>query len=169
MLVHTAESGEKHYTVRAGSPRLLSTDHIREICEIADKYCDGHLRFTTRNNIEFLVSDKSKLEPLKKDLRSRGNKFPIGGTGAALDPAATFTLASDRADMAHFLRTAGYLFVRGVFSGGEIAALRSITAYSAEGTAVEMVTSWIAGGAALSMSRNTSCSPPTFRVSPWLM
>jgi len=45
--------------------------------------------------------------------------------GAALDPAATFTLASDRDDMAHFLRTAGYLFVRGVFSAGEIAALRA--------------------------------------------
>src|SRR5262249_6060696 len=31
--------------------------------------------------------------------------------GAALDPAQTFTLDSDREDMAHFLRTAGYLFV----------------------------------------------------------
>jgi hypothetical protein len=45
--------------------------------------------------------------------------------GAPLDPAATFTLASDREDMAHFLRTAGYLFVRGVFGEGEIAALRA--------------------------------------------
>jgi hypothetical protein len=44
--------------------------------------------------------------------------------GTALDAAATFTLASDREDMAHFLRTAGYLFVRGVFSAGEIAELR---------------------------------------------
>jgi len=62
----------------------MSIEHIREICEIADKYCDGHLRFTTRNNIEFLVSDESKLEPLKKDLVGRGNKFPIGGTGAGV-------------------------------------------------------------------------------------
>ena len=45
--------------------------------------------------------------------------------GAALDPATAFTLASDREDMAHFLRTAGYLFVRGVFAAGEIAALRA--------------------------------------------
>jgi len=45
--------------------------------------------------------------------------------GAPLDPAATFTLASDREDMAHFLRTAGYLFVRGVFAEGEIAAFRA--------------------------------------------
>jgi hypothetical protein len=45
--------------------------------------------------------------------------------GAPLDPAATFTLASDREDMAHFLRTAGYLFVRGVFAEAEIAAFRA--------------------------------------------
>ena len=27
----------------------LFNPHIREICEIADKHCDGYLRFTTRN------------------------------------------------------------------------------------------------------------------------
>jgi len=84
VLVHVAESGAELYTVRVGGTRVMSVDHIREICDIADKYCGGHLRFTTRNNIEFLVSDKSKLEPLKKDLKSRGNKFPIGGTGAGI-------------------------------------------------------------------------------------
>jgi ectoine hydroxylase-related dioxygenase (phytanoyl-CoA dioxygenase family) len=45
--------------------------------------------------------------------------------GSPLDPAATFTLASEREDMAHFLRTAGYLFVRGVFGADEIARLRA--------------------------------------------
>jgi len=45
--------------------------------------------------------------------------------GAPLDPAMAFTLSSEREDMAHFLRSAGYLFVRGVFGAGEIAALRS--------------------------------------------
>ncbi|MGW8322755.1 MAG: dissimilatory-type sulfite reductase subunit beta, partial [Thermodesulfobacteriota bacterium] len=84
VLVHVSESGAEIYSVRVGGCRIMSVEHIREICEIADKYCDGHLRFTTRNNIEFLVSDKSKLEPLKKDLRSRGSKFPIGGTGAGI-------------------------------------------------------------------------------------
>ncbi len=44
--------------------------------------------------------------------------------GAPLDPSATFTLASDREDLAHFLRTAGYLFVRGVFEPDEIASFR---------------------------------------------
>ncbi len=89
MLVHVAESGDKVFTVRVGGARLMSVSHIREICEIADKHCDGFLRFTTRNNIEFMVDDQSKVEPLKKDLLSRkqpggGFKFPIGGTGAGI-------------------------------------------------------------------------------------
>jgi hypothetical protein len=29
--------------VRAGSPRLVSVDFIRDLCNIADQYCDGHL------------------------------------------------------------------------------------------------------------------------------
>ena len=35
VLVHVAESGDKVYTVRCGGARLMSTVHIREICEIA--------------------------------------------------------------------------------------------------------------------------------------
>ena len=42
--------------------------------------------------------------------------------GAALDPGQVFPLDGDRADMAHFLRVAGYLFVRGVFSPDEVAS-----------------------------------------------
>ena len=89
VLVHVAESGDKVYTVRCGGARLMSITHIREICDIADKYCDGHVRFTTRSNIEFLVSDESKLKPLQQDLASRkfaggSNKFPVGGTGAGV-------------------------------------------------------------------------------------
>jgi sulfite reductase beta subunit len=81
VLVHVSETGAELYSVRVGAARLISVDLIRDVCDIADKYCDGYLRFTTRNNIEFLVSDKSKLEPLKKELKSRGNWFPMGGTG----------------------------------------------------------------------------------------
>ena len=89
VLVHVAESGDEVYTVRCGGARLMSITHIREICEIADKHCDGHLRFTTRNNIEFMVDDKSKVQPLIDDLSSRkfdggSFKFPIGGTGAGV-------------------------------------------------------------------------------------
>jgi sulfite reductase beta subunit len=89
ILVHVAESGDEVFTVRVGGARLMTASHIREIMEIADKHCDGFLRFTTRNNIEFMVDSKDKVEPLKNDLLSRkqpggGFKFPIGGTGAGI-------------------------------------------------------------------------------------
>jgi len=89
VLVHVAESGDEVYTVRCGGARLMSTTHIREICEIAEKHCDGHVRFTTRNNIEFMVDSKDKLEPLVQDLESRkfaagSFKFPVGGTGKGI-------------------------------------------------------------------------------------
>lgn len=82
VIKHVAESGEELYTVRVGSARLLSTDFIKDICDLADKYCDGYVRFTTRHNIEFLLSDKSKLEPLLEDLRLRN--LPVGGTGNSI-------------------------------------------------------------------------------------
>ncbi|MEW6184020.1 MAG: dissimilatory-type sulfite reductase subunit beta [Bacillota bacterium] len=89
VMVHVAESGDKIFTVRVGAMRLMSVELMREACDIADKYCDGYLRFTTRNNIEFLCTDESKLAALKADLMSRkmqggSYKFPIGGTGAGI-------------------------------------------------------------------------------------
>ncbi len=79
LLVHVAESGERLWTVRAGSSRLVSTDWIRDVCDLADAYCDGYLRFTSRHNVEFLLSDPDKVEPLIGELRAKG--FPVGGTG----------------------------------------------------------------------------------------
>jgi sulfite reductase beta subunit len=89
VLVHVSETGDEVYTVRAGGCRLMSVEHIREICEIADKHCNGYLRFTTRNNVEFMVDDKAKVKPLVDDLMSRKQpggcyKFPVGGTGAGV-------------------------------------------------------------------------------------
>ena len=89
ILVHVSETGDEVYTVRCGASRLMSTALIREICEIAEKHCDGHLRFTTRNNVEFMVDSKDKVDPLVQDLESRtfnggSHKFPIGGTGACV-------------------------------------------------------------------------------------
>jgi len=82
LLKHVGESGDVLYTVRAGSPRLLDVDTVRDICAIADKYCDGYLRFTSRYNIEFLLTDERKIEPLIKDVQELG--FPVGGTGTCL-------------------------------------------------------------------------------------
>jgi sulfite reductase beta subunit len=89
VLFHVSETGSECYTVRVGGARLMSIEHIREICDIADKHCDGYVRWTTRNNVEFMVDDRAKVGPLKEDLLSRkqaggGYKFPIGGTGAGI-------------------------------------------------------------------------------------
>uniref|UniRef100_A0A7C4VZG0 Dissimilatory-type sulfite reductase subunit beta n=1 Tax=Desulfatirhabdium butyrativorans TaxID=340467 RepID=A0A7C4VZG0_9BACT len=87
--VHVSETGDEVYTVRTGGARLMTVTHIREICEIADKYCDGYVRFTTRNNIEFMTPSKETAYALKADLESRkfaggSFKFPVGGTGAGI-------------------------------------------------------------------------------------
>ena len=89
ILVHVSETGDKVFTIRVGGCRFMTVEHVREMCDIADKFCGGHLRFTTRNNIEFMVESQEKMEALKKDLMSRKHvtgsfKFPIGGTGAGL-------------------------------------------------------------------------------------
>jgi len=77
VMVHVAESGDKLFTVRCGSPRLIAITTVRKFADIADKYCDGHLRFTSRNNVEFLLSDESNIEPLIAEIEEYG--FPIGG------------------------------------------------------------------------------------------
>jgi len=78
-MVHVSENGDKIWTVRVASPRILATNTIRDICDIAEKHCGGHLRFTTRNNIEFLVDDESKIDDLTSELKSKG--YMIGGIG----------------------------------------------------------------------------------------
>ncbi len=89
VLMHVAEGGDTVYTVRCGTARLMSITHIREMCDIADKHCSGHLRFTTRNNVEFMVETEAQMKALKADLDSRkfkggSYKFPVGGTGAGI-------------------------------------------------------------------------------------
>ncbi len=89
LLVHVAESGDKVFTVRVGGARLMSVENVRELCDIADKHCNGYFRFTTRNNIEFMTDSLDKVKALKKDLAGRKHvsgsfKFPIGGTGAGV-------------------------------------------------------------------------------------
>jgi len=77
VMVHVAESGDKLYSVRVGSPRLLSVQKIRMYADLADKYCDGYLRFTSRHNVEFLLTKQENIEPLIKDIKALGH--PVGG------------------------------------------------------------------------------------------
>jgi dissimilatory sulfite reductase beta subunit len=82
VMVHVAESGDKLFTVRAASPRLMGIGRIRDFADLADKYCGGHLRFTSRNNVEFLLTDNAKIDPLIADLKKIGH--PVGGIGNAI-------------------------------------------------------------------------------------
>lgn len=82
VLCHVAESGDRLYTVRAGTPRLLSIQTLRKYADLADKYCGGYLRFTSRNNVEFLLVDPALIEPLKQELAALG--IPVGGTNNAI-------------------------------------------------------------------------------------
>ena len=79
VMVHVAESGDKLFTVRVGSPRLLAITTIRAFADLADKYCGGYLRWTSRHNVEFLLTEEANIEPLIKDVQALG--FPVGGTG----------------------------------------------------------------------------------------
>jgi hypothetical protein len=67
------------------------------------------------STLRALYNGRPPYEPEDQALR--------GSDGRPLDPQATFETASERDEMAHFLATAGYLFVRGVFPAGEVTAL----------------------------------------------
>jgi dissimilatory sulfite reductase beta subunit len=82
VLCHVSETGDRIYSVRAGTPRLLSIQSIRLFADLADKYSGGYLRFTSRNNVEFLLDNPGNIEPLKKELLANG--FPVGGTNNAI-------------------------------------------------------------------------------------
>jgi len=82
VMVHVGESGDKLFSVRAASPRLLSIDTIRYYCDVADKYCDGHLRFTSRHNVEFMTTDEANIAKIKADCEARG--MLVGGTGNSI-------------------------------------------------------------------------------------
>jgi sulfite reductase beta subunit len=82
VLRHVAKSGDQVWTVRAGTQRQMDLYTIRNLCDIADQYAEGHVRFTMRSNIEFMVSSEDKVNPLIEKLTSEG--FPVGGTGPSV-------------------------------------------------------------------------------------
>ena len=82
VLHHVAKSGDEVWTVRAGTQRQLDVGTVRALCDIADRYADGFVRFTVRSNIEFLLSQEAQVAPLIKALEKAG--FPVGGTGNSI-------------------------------------------------------------------------------------
>ena len=79
VLRHVSDNGDTIWTVRAGTQRQMDVYTIRLLADIADEFSDGYVRFTIRSNIEYLLKDESKVNPLIERLESEG--FPVGGTG----------------------------------------------------------------------------------------
>jgi len=82
VMVHVSETDAKLFTVRAASGRLIAIDKIRNYCDLADKYCDGFMRFTSRHNVEFLLTKSENIDPLIADLKALGH--PVGGIGNSI-------------------------------------------------------------------------------------
>ena len=59
VLYHRAESGDEVWTVKAGTQRQMDHYTVRKLADIADQFADGYVRFTTRSNIEYMVTDGS--------------------------------------------------------------------------------------------------------------
>ncbi|MHB1516129.1 MAG: dissimilatory-type sulfite reductase subunit beta, partial [Acidiferrobacteraceae bacterium] len=79
VLHHVAHSGDEIWTVRVGTQRQLGSYEINLLCDIIDKYADGHVRFTIRSNIEIMVDKWEKVGPLIQAMNDAG--YPVGGTG----------------------------------------------------------------------------------------
>ena len=86
VLHHTSHTGDEVWSVRAGTQRQMDVFTIRTLCDIADKYAEGFVRFTIRSNIEFMVSTAEQVAPLITELEKNG--FPVGGTGNSISMIA---------------------------------------------------------------------------------
>jgi dissimilatory sulfite reductase beta subunit len=82
VLMHVGESGDKLFSVRAATARIASIETLRLFADLADEFSDGYLRWTSRNNVEFLLTDETKIDPLIAKLKAQG--YPVGGMGASI-------------------------------------------------------------------------------------
>lgn len=82
ILKHVSATGDELYTVRVGAPKVMSCDTLNELCDIADKYCEGMVRFTSKHSIEFLIPRKEDVDKAAAELKKLG--FPAGGIGDAM-------------------------------------------------------------------------------------
>ena len=79
VLLHVADHGDKLWTVKAGTQRILDVFSMRTLCDIADNYSDGFIRFTIRSNPEFYVTEESRVQPLIDALEGAGFVYTIEG------------------------------------------------------------------------------------------
>ena len=78
VLRHVGYSGDEIWTVRVGTQRILDIFTLRELCDIGDEFADGYIHFTIRSNVEYMVADAAKVEPLIKAIEDAG--YIVGGT-----------------------------------------------------------------------------------------
>ncbi len=78
VLLHVAKSGDKIWTVRCGTQRILDLFSLRKLCDIADEFADGYIHFTIRSNVEYMVAKEEQVQPLIKAIKDAG--FIVGGT-----------------------------------------------------------------------------------------
>lgn len=86
VLRHVAWNGDELYTVRAGTQRQVTIDTVRRLCDLADRYADGHLRWTVRNNVELMTPSRANAMALVDALEAAGH--PVGGTGNSISSLA---------------------------------------------------------------------------------
>ncbi|OIP08311.1 MAG: sulfite reductase, dissimilatory-type beta subunit [Betaproteobacteria bacterium CG2_30_68_42] len=86
VLHHVARSGDELWTVKCGTQRQMDVGTVRKLCDIADRYGEGYMRFTIRSNVEISVADGARVAPLIKVLEDSG--FPVGGTGNSVSMIA---------------------------------------------------------------------------------
>ena len=78
VLRHVAHSGDTIWTVKAGTQRILDLFTLRNLTAIAKSHADGYIHFTLRSNIEFMVTDEARVQPLIDRLEADG--YVVGGT-----------------------------------------------------------------------------------------
>ena len=82
VLHHVSKTGDEVWTVRVGTQRQLGPYEINLLCDIIDKFGEGYVRFTIRSNMEIIVTDEAKVQPLIDAFTDAG--YPVGGTGPSV-------------------------------------------------------------------------------------
>jgi len=78
VLLHVTRTGEKLWTIKCATQRILDVYTIRKLCEISDEHAGGYIRFTIRSNVEFMVTEEERVQPLINAITEAG--FIVGGT-----------------------------------------------------------------------------------------
>lgn len=82
VIKHVGNSGDTLYTVRVGIPKFMDVSTMNNLLDIADKYCEGYIRFTSRFNASLMVPNEADVDKAIKECQKMG--LPVGGTGHSL-------------------------------------------------------------------------------------